>query len=58
MCQVVPSEGPKIRTGASSGPSKRYCRVFFGVSLTPKTFSHHTNSHVPGSGPHASRPPL
>ncbi|WP_371933729.1 DUF6207 family protein [Streptomyces castrisilvae] len=27
------------RTGASSGPSKRYCRVFGGVSLTPRTLS-------------------
>ena len=34
MCQVVPREGPRIRTGASSGPSKRYCRVFSRVSLT------------------------
>ncbi len=43
LCQVVPSEGPRIRTGASSGPSKRYCRVFGGVSLTPQTFSRLTD---------------
>ena len=34
LCHVVPSEGPKIRTGASSGPSKRYCSVLILVSLT------------------------
>jgi hypothetical protein len=39
LCQVVPREGTRIRTGASSGPSKRYCRVFDGVSLTPQTLS-------------------
>src|SRR3954464_3851058 len=48
MCHVVPSEGPKIRTGASSGPSKRYCRVFDGVSLTPQTLSRLTKSHTAG----------
>lgn len=37
LCQVAPREAPKIRTGASSGPSKRYCRVFFGVSLIRPT---------------------
>src|SRR4051794_35827353 len=25
MCQVAPSAGPRTSTGASSGPSKRYC---------------------------------
>lgn len=34
MCQVVPSEGPRMRTGASSGPSKRYWRAGVFVSLT------------------------
>lgn len=46
LCHVVPSEGPRIRTGASSGPSKRYCRVFGGVSLTPQTLSRLTKSHT------------
>lgn len=46
LCQVVPSEGPRTRTGASSGPSKRYCRVFGGVSLTPQTLSRLTKSHT------------
>lgn len=41
------------RTGASSGPSKRYCRVFGGVSLTPRTLSRLTNSHTAGE---ADRP--
>jgi hypothetical protein len=44
LCHVVPSEGPRIRTGASSGPSKRYCRVFDGVSLTPQTLSRLTDA--------------
>ena len=44
LCHVVPSEGPRIRTGASSGPSKRYCRVFGGVSLTPQTLSRLTDA--------------
>ena len=48
MCQVVPSEGPRIRTGASSGPSKRYCRVFGGVSLTRQTLSSVTRCHIAG----------
>jgi hypothetical protein len=43
---VVPSEGPRIRTGASSGPSKRYCRVFDGVSLTPQTLSRLTDAPI------------
>ncbi|GAA3245277.1 hypothetical protein GCM10010469_00270 [Streptomyces labedae] len=46
LCQVVPSEGPRIRTGASSGPSKRYCRVFDGVSLTPQTLSRLTDAPI------------
>ena len=58
MCHVVPSEGPRIRTGASSGPSKRYCRVFVVLSLTPCTLSHLTISYGLGSEPHASRPTL
>ncbi len=48
MCHVVPSEGPRIRTGASSGPSKRYCRVFGGVSLTPQTLSRLTDAPITG----------
>ena len=48
MCQVVPSEGPRIRTGASSGPSKRYCMVFGGVSVTRKTLSSVTRCHIAG----------
>jgi hypothetical protein len=48
MCQVVPSDGPRISTGASSGPSKRYCRVFGGVSLTRQTLSSLTEA--PGAG--------
>jgi hypothetical protein len=46
MCHVVPSEGPRIRTGASSGPSKRYCRVFIGVSLTRLTLSSVTTAPI------------
>ncbi len=46
LCHVVPSEGPRIRTGASSGPSKRYCRVFGGVSLTPQTLSRLTDAPI------------
>ncbi|CAL9399383.1 hypothetical protein SUDANB150_01412 [Streptomyces sp. enrichment culture] len=46
LCHVVPSEGPRIRTGASSGPSKQYCRVFGGVSLPPQTLSRLTKSHT------------
>jgi hypothetical protein len=46
LCHVVPSEGPRIRTGASSGPSKRYCRVFGGVSLTPQTLSRLTTAPI------------
>ncbi|MFF9114765.1 potassium-transporting ATPase subunit KdpB [Streptomyces massasporeus] len=34
LCHVVPSEGPRMRTGASSGPSKRYWRAGVVVSLT------------------------
>src|SRR3954466_1950433 len=48
MCQVVPREGPRIRTGASSGPSKRYCRVLGGVSLTRQTLSSLTRTHMAG----------
>ncbi|WP_310739663.1 zinc-binding dehydrogenase [Streptomyces murinus] len=48
MCQVVPSEGPRIRTGASSGPSRRYCRVFGGVSLTHPTLSRLTTAPMRG----------
>lgn len=48
LCQVVPSEGPRIRTGASSGPSKRYCRVFIGVSLTRLSLSSVTRCHIAG----------
>lgn len=39
LCQVVPKDGPGIRTGAFSGLSKRYCRVFDGVSLTRQSLS-------------------
>lgn len=46
LCHVEPSEGPRIRTGASSGPSKRYCRVFDGVSLTHRTLSRLTDAPV------------
>ncbi|GLW47626.1 hypothetical protein Stsp02_32880 [Streptomyces sp. NBRC 14336] len=49
LCQVVPSDGARISTGASSGPSKRYCRVFVTLSLTPCTLSHHPHSHMPGA---------
>ncbi len=48
LCQVVPSEGPRIRTGASSGPSRRYCRVFGGVSLTHPTLSRFTTAPMSG----------
>lgn len=48
LCQVVPSEGPRIRTGASSGPSKRYCRVFIGVSLTRLSLSSATTAPITG----------
>jgi hypothetical protein len=34
MCHVVPRDGPRTRTGAWSGPSKRYCRFSAFVSLT------------------------
>ncbi|MBB6417146.1 hypothetical protein [Streptomyces sp. AK010] len=34
ICDVVPSEAPRMRTGASSGPSKRYWRAGVVVSLT------------------------
>jgi hypothetical protein len=34
LCHEVPREGPKTRIGASSGPSKRYCRVSVVVLLT------------------------
>jgi hypothetical protein len=48
LCHVVPSDGPRTRTGASSGPSTRYCRVFGGVSLTRQTLSCPTGSHAAG----------
>lgn len=50
MCQVVPREGPRMSTGASSGPSIRYCRVFGGVcvSLTRSTVV--TGSNASGQG--------
>lgn len=48
LCQVVPSEGARISTGASSGPSKRYCRGAAVVSLTRLTLSHLTFSHGVG----------
>lgn len=41
MCQVVPSDGARIRTGASSGPSRRYWRVVVCTSVTA------SRSHVP-----------
>lgn len=58
MCHVVPSEGPRISTGASSGPSQRYCRVGVVTSLTRATFSHLTISHMKGSGSLAKLPTL
>lgn len=39
LCHVVPSDGPKMRTGASSGPSKRYWRAGVVVSLTAPTLT-------------------
>src|SRR4051812_31775931 len=49
MCQVVPSDGPRMRTGASSGPSKRYWRAGVFVSLTAPTLT--AFSYVPDPGP-------
>jgi hypothetical protein len=46
-----------MRTGASSGPSKRYCRLFIGVSLTRLSLSSVTRCHIAGVGP-ASLAPL
>src|SRR4051812_23269703 len=49
MCQVVPSDGPRMRTGASSGPSKRYWRAGVFVSLTAPTLT--AFSYVSDPGP-------
>ncbi|GGO59971.1 hypothetical protein GCM10012286_82790 [Streptomyces lasiicapitis] len=48
MCHVVPMDGPRTRTGASSGPSKRYCSAAVFVSLTRSTLPHLTGTSVPG----------
>ncbi len=34
LCHVVPRDGPRIRTGRCSGPSKRYCSVSVLPSVT------------------------
>jgi hypothetical protein len=55
LFHAVPGEGPRIRTGASCGPSKRYCRVFGGVSLTRQTLSRLADAPVAGAAGEAGR---
>ncbi len=56
LCHVVPRDGPRTRTGASSGPSKLYSRGLVVVALT-RSRSHISRLELTAGHPFKAAPP-